>query len=298
MSRARRILRSHEALPSLVRFCKRAGLLAILCLAVLGSLEVRKRVRSDERYFLDAWRLELGPLPGWTSPEIRAELEALSILGTGERLSLFEPGVLENVKGTLERTPWIRTVSDIDIRYPTASSPGALRVEYVLRRPIAAVEHGGRYYLAEAEGRRVGVAYLEPPIEWFGVPLITGLASQGPLPEAGAAWTSRDIQQGIEVAKVLFESRIGQDFPDQPIEAIDLSNLHGRLRRGESEVYLRCGKRRLAWGRSPISSGPRTVSVEALVANLRFVLAHPDTFGSLAVIHLHRQPEAMTGVRG
>lgn len=293
-----RVLPSREALLRAGRWCVRAGLAALAVLAVLGSLYVRDQVRRDERFFLEGWKLGLGELPGWVTPEIRGEVEAVSLGEGGGRLSLFEPGVLGRIRRALEASPWIRVVRAIDVRYPTRESPGALGIELELRRPVALVEVGGLYYLTDAEGYRLGAPYQDPPTEWFGVPAVAGVPSPGRVPGPGERWASRDVEQGLEVARVLFEGRILQEYPERPIQAIDLTNLHGRVAPRESEVVLWRGTQRLAWGRSPISAGPRTATVPQLVANLRYVLSHPETFADLAVIHLHRSPEGLTGIRG
>jgi hypothetical protein len=293
-----RLLGSRDGGPA--RRLAARGLLALLLLSavVWGSLEVRRRVHGDERHRLETWRIEIGDLPGWVTPDIRAEIEAGPAAGPTESWNLLEPGVLRRVQEAFEMSPWIRRAVAGGIRFPTSAEPGSLSVSLELRRPVAIIEHGRLYYLACAEGKRLGEPYSEPPSSWFGVPVVLGSAPAGPVPEPGSTWASRDVQQGIEVARILFESRVIEDFPERPVHAIDLSNLHGRQNPRESEIVLWCGRQRLAWGRSPISAGPRTVPVPDVVANLRYVLSHPDVYGGYALIHLHRQREDLTGVRG
>jgi hypothetical protein len=276
----------------------RALLAAAIVGGVLGSLEVEKRLRRDDRFHLETWQIQTGELPAWVTDDIRTEIESLRLVGTDGPLSLFAPGVLTRVQSALENSPWIKSVTDMQVRYPTFEQPGALVLEMRLRKPVALIEQHGAYYLADAEATRLGAPYGTPPVEWFGVPAITGFDSSGAAPEPGKRWESRDVLQGVEVARVLAESGVLNDFPDQLIETIDLSNLHGRISPRESEIVLWRGRQRLAWGRSPISVGPRTVSVPQLVANLRHVLERPEAYAHLSVIHLHRRPEALTGVRG
>jgi hypothetical protein len=266
--------------------------------ALLGSLEVRRRVHSDERNRLETWRIEIGELPGWVTADIRAEIESAPPRGPDETWNLLDRGVLRRVLAAFERSPWIRKAEAARIEFPTRGEPGSLSLALELRRPVALIEHARLYYLAGPEGHRLGQPYSEPPTAWFGIPAVVGVEAPGPVPEPGAAWASRDIQQGIEVARILFEWRVIRDFPDRPVHVIDLSNLHGRREPRESEIVLWCGSQRLAWGRSPISAGPRTVTVPEIVANLRHVLSHPETYGGYALIHLHRRREDLTGVRG
>ncbi len=293
-----RMLPSGEFLAAAGRWTLRTIFAVAFVMGLIGSIQVRDAVQGDERFVLENWRLEVGALPGWVTPDIRAEIDGLRLEGVGARLSLFSPGVLARVKEGLEHSPWIKTVADMEIRYPTFEKPGVLGLELHLRRPAALVEQGGLFYLADVEGTRLGEPYREAPTEWFGIPSITGIPSPGALPGPGERWTSRDVEQGIEVARVLHENHIHRDYPGRPIDAIDLTNLHGRVAPRESEIVLLCGRQRFAWGRSPISAGARTATVPQLVSNLRLVLSNPDAFSHLAVIHLHRRPETLTGVRG
>lgn len=289
---------SRESLATAGRWTLRFLFASLLGGAVFGSFEVEKKLRRDERFYLETWRIETGALPEWVTPDIRAEIEGIRLAGEGAPLSLFSPGVLARVREALERTPWIKKVSGVQVRYPTFEKPGVLGLELHVRRPVALVEQGGLFYLVDAEGVRVGAPYADAPTDWFGVPAITGTPAPGVLPAPGERWASRDVLQGVEVAKVLFENGIQRDYPDRPLQSIDLTNLHGRIAQRESEIVLWCGKQRLAWGRSPISEGPRTATTAEIVSNLRKVLSNFDAYNNLAVIHLHRRPDSLTGVRG
>jgi hypothetical protein len=259
---------------------------------------VRDRVREDPRFCLGSWSIALGALPEWVTPEIRSELERIDLGGEEGSPSLFDGGALDRVKERLERSPWVREVSRIRLRYPTFEAAGVIDVELILRVPVALVEHGGLYYLADREGTRLGNPYREAPTVWFGVPAVVCIPAAGQLPDAGGRWTSRDVLQGLEVAKVLHESGIPREFPSRRIDSIDLSNLHGRKDPRKSEIVLWSGSLRLTWGRSPISSGARSVSVKDILANLRDVLASPDSWAHYVEIHLNRPQGNVTGVRG
>jgi hypothetical protein len=269
------------------------GLLVLL--AVAGSAKVRQSLWSDARFHLANWDLDVGELPDWVTPEIRDDLVGVSLGAEDERLSLFEPRVLDKVRAALEELSWIAAVKTIGIRYPTGKKPGSVVLELQLRRPVAVVAHAGFYYLSDRNGMRLGHGYDRSPAAWFAVPEIVGLQGDPGVPAEGESWTSRDVKQGLEVARILMENGIHADFPRRAIRAVDLTNLHGRVSLRESEIVLWCEGQQLAWGRSPISAGARTVSLSQLVANLRHVLSHPEAYGGLALIHLHRKAERLTG---
>jgi hypothetical protein len=260
-------------------------------------MAVRGAVRSDPRLLVGSWRLSIDDLPDWVTPEIRQELEAIRLDPPAGRLSVVDVGVLEEVTARAAACAWVQEVEEARLIYPTREAPGTLVLRLRLRQPVAVVEQGGTYHLSDAEARRLGGSYAESPAAWFRVPLVVGLPDPNALPPEGEQWASQDVRQGVEVARVLQQAGILRDFQERPL-AIDLSNLHGRLNSRQAEIVLWQGRQKLAWGRSPLSTAARTVSVEDLVANLRWVLSHPESFGDFAEIHLHRAREHLTGVRG
>jgi hypothetical protein len=298
------LLPSREGWSAALRWGLRGVLILSAVAFVAGSIAIRDRVRSDERFFLENWKIEIGPLPAWVTPGIQEELEAIDLGatlgddGAPARFSLFDVGVLTRVRSAIARESWVREVPSIRLQYPTPGVPGVLELGLRLRGPVALVETGGLYYLTDAEGVRLGWPYREPPTDWFQVPVITGFSGSVAVPSPGGQWGSRDIQQGLEVARILKDRNIHRDFPHRPIRAIDLSNLHGRGTARTSEIDLRVGSQRLTWGRSPISVGARAVPVDVVVSNLRMVLSMPEVTDRYSVIHLDSPSGALTAVRG
>jgi hypothetical protein len=276
----------------------RAALVALVVGATLGSLEIQHRVEGDPRYYLENWTVHTDQLPAWVTPEIRQQLETIDLGAGGPRLSLFRPGVFKELRARLQALPWIEEVSDIRLRYPVLDKQGVMDLQLRLRTPVALVEHAGLYYLADSEAMRMGEPYREAPVAWFRVPAIVRIPDPGPLPEPGQRWTSRDVLQGIEVAKVLFQHSIQREFPSRLIESIDLSNLHGVRNPRDSEIVLWVEGRNLAWGRSRISDGARTYPEEVILRNLREFLSRPEIARDVAKIYLDRDPGYLIGSRG
>lgn len=291
-----RILPSSEVLEALRRWARRAFVATLAAGALAGSWEVRKRVGEDPGYYVDQWRLEAAGLPQWVTPEIRSEIESLD-LGGGERLYLFDGGVLRKIRRSLEACPWIAEVTDIRLRPRSGPAPAGVDLELRLRSPVALVEHGQLYYLVDSAGVRLGAPYRSPPIEWFRIPAIVSIPAPGPVPAEGEPWASRDVLQGVAVAKALFEAGLTRDFHGCLVERIDLDNLHGRRDPRRAEIVLWAGGRRYDWGRSPISSGPRAVPVEATVAALRRCLSDPAALEGIREVRLDA-PGAPLGSRG
>ncbi len=288
-----------------VRWSIRLGVVALAALAVWGSVEVRRRVRADPRFDLSLWKIELGELPAWAPEEMRSDLALIDLGGSPEGpLTVFTPRVLSIVRERLLSSPWVRSIPRLRLRYPpfpsqnssrreraniaadpsggtvaaaAAGSPetGGIEVEIEVRVPRAAVVAGGACTLADAEGIRLGSPLSLESARALGVVAIVGHREglHGQPPPPGFAWEDRDVREGIEVARVLHDAGILEEFASGPrIEAIDVSNVAGRARRGECEIVIVCGDLRLGWGRSPISPGARTLPVAEILQNLRRVL--------------------------
>jgi hypothetical protein len=313
----------------------RVGLAALAGLAVWGSLEVRARVESQARFDLSNWRLEIGELPAWAPEEMRAEIASLEFADEGERLTVFTPRVLDRVRRHLLACPWIRDVPRLRLRYPGGVSAfggpghhesgsvaldpeaasgeeagavadrrqvlrgtaGGIDLELDLRVPVALVAAGGACYLADRDGIRLGPALGLERSRALGLPVIAGGEKHGPRrpPPPGLAWEDRDVREGLSVARVLYESGIREQFPAITIDAIDVTNVAERARRGECEILLSAGPLRLGWGRSPISPGARTLSVPEILANLRQVLASPPRLLEGQVVLLYTSPLVLAG---
>jgi hypothetical protein len=258
-------------------------------LVVWGAGAARERVQGDERFFFDQWTLEIGDLPWWVTPEIEKDLQAAYRFDTDERISLFDEGAIDTLRRTFEKSPWVRSAMDIEFVYPTSERPGSILAVLALRTPIAMVQIGSDCYLVDADQRRLGESYLPSDQPWFAVPRIVGVHSGDAIPKQGERWAASDVVQGIAVARVLWDDRIQVDFPHHPIDAIDVSNVEGRARRGRSEVDLICGERVFEWGRSPLSTGSKVLSISNKLHNLRRVLADPR-FGTTHVVSLYTTP--------
>ena len=266
-----------------------AMVLVVLGGLVWAALEARKRVQDDERFFFDQWTLELGELPWWVTPEIEGDLRDAYGSEARERISLFDDGALDDLRMRLERSPWVHSATDIELVYPTSERPGSIRAMLVLRTPIAMVQIAHECYLVDADQFRLGEPYSPGAQPWFAVPRLIGVRADCAVPEQGEPWRAGDVVQGLGVARVLRDNRIQADFPRQPLDAIDVSNVEGRVTGGASEVDLIFGGRIFEWGRSPFSTNSQALSIGKKLRNLRRVLADPR-FETARVVALYTTP--------
>jgi hypothetical protein len=301
-------------------FAARAGAVSLIGLFIWGSIHARARVRSDPRFDLSQWRLSIGELPAWAPPELRADLEELLIGGSAEEpLTVFTPRILDRVRGQVLASPWVREVREIHLRPPglgsrgdarglisadgptpedgaptpgAATSAGSIDLVLDLRLPVAAVAAGGSTYLTDRESVRMGPPLSLGRAREMGIPIISGGESRKPRrpPPPGSVWEDRDVREGLEVARVLFEEGIAAEFPALPIDEIDISGVGDRARGAECEIVLRAGGIRLGWGRSPLSTGARTLTVVEILKNLRRVLRHPEQCAQYELVRLYTNP--------
>lgn len=308
-----------QTLEQVLRWAGRFSLLALAVLFIWGSLEVRKRVRSDPRFRIVDRQLSLGDLPSWAPEEMRQDLEKIRVGGTDEDpLLMFSPKVLDRIRyQILVGCSWVRDVQGIRLRPPapqgasrgavSANTPGSgeipaipdgdpaggsIEVQIKLRIPVAVVEAGGTYTLVDREGVRMGPDFEASRLPGLGVPAIVGGDPRRPrrVPQPGFCWEDRDVREGLEVAKVLFDAKIAEQFPDAPVERIDITNVGERAQPGECEIYLTAGKLRLGWGRSPISAGAKTLVVPKILSNLRLALSKRQQWPGLRLVRLYTDP--------
>ncbi len=304
------------ALRGLLVWGRRVGLTVLAGLFIWGSIEVRARVRADPRFAISDRRLVVGELPAWAPEELRRDVEELRV-GNGAE-SMFVPGALARLRDEILLCPWVRNVSGLRLRAPgigrSGGEPGWVSADgsdgeapdapaappvsgwidlaLELRVPIAAVAAGGSLYLTDREAVRLGPPISPERARELRVPAIIGGETGKPrrAPAPGAGWEDRDVREGLEVAKVLHDEGIGEQFPASPIEAIDIANVADRARPGECEVYLTSGRLRLGWGRSPISAGARTLPVPEIVSNLKWVLSRKEKLAHLDLVRLYTRP--------
>ncbi|HLU47432.1 MAG TPA: hypothetical protein VK116_05085 [Planctomycetota bacterium] len=289
--RFKRLLPSPETRALVARVSLSVIGVVALVLGVWGSLRIREAARSDDRFQIGGWELSVDSFPKWVTPEIQGELARLPLELEG-RSSLFERGVLVDVREALSRSPWVERVEDVELSYPTTEAPGRIQARLVLREPVAMVAAGGDLYLADAEGRRLGAPYIdsgswrESAARWFHVPIIRGSRDLREIPVEGDKFLARDVIEGIGVAREIHRAGIHVEYPHWPIEAIDVANIGGRVQPYSGDIVLICDGRQLVWGRSPLSRESRTLPVSEVIENLRYVL-HNMHRADFKLVKLH-----------
>ena len=248
--------------------------IALVVVVIWSAHVVRNYVKDEGRFGLESCVLQVEELPGWVTPEISEEIRQLRIEGEDvAEIDIFEAGALSRVEEILEGSPWVRDVSDLNLVYPTPERLGVIEASIRFRTPVALVRIGDNAYLTDADELRLGKPYDAEDDKvhaWFGLPVIAGAPRGLEVPRAGDRWQSRSVLEGVDVARMLFDSGVLDEFPEQPIETIDVSFIRGG---GRGEIVLLSGGRKLFWGRSSYSDDARVSPIDRKLAHLRQALS-------------------------
>lgn len=150
--------------------------------------------------------------------------------------SLFDPELVTRVGHGIGSLPWVEEVVEVQKVYPRR-----LRALLRIRRPVVAVAlPTGESVLLDEGGARLPDRYY-PASARGEVPLLEGL---GPRPSVGQIQEGIRIIQELQAAEVI---RLGS------VRTVDLANIRGRRRPGESEILLRTAAGvEIEWGRSVV----------------------------------------------
>ncbi|HUU42962.1 MAG TPA: cell division protein FtsQ/DivIB, partial [Planctomycetota bacterium] len=159
------------------------------------------------------------------------------------RFSIMSPGVCERVARAFEKNPWVDEVISVRKVYPNR-----IHVTLRLRRPVAGVRHGGRTYLVDGDGRRLGAGKTAWPDGTEALPVIVSTAKT--LPESGEVWPDDGVQAGAAVARTLLSNR---DEIRTRFQQIDVRRVGSATYYKEGEILLVTHQgTSVRWGRSPL----------------------------------------------
>jgi hypothetical protein len=214
-----------------------AGAALVVSLMVI----LRSYVSRFDCYEVDARTLMPTALPSWAGAAVRRDLAVLP--GIPARFSIMQPGICETIAKAFEANPWVDEVISVRKIYPNR-----VAVEMRLRRPVAGVRFAGRYYLVDANARRLTRGIQGWPQGTDALPVL--LSSDATLPPLGEAWPGDAVKAGAAVAKTLLDHR---DKLPTRFAAIDVTNIGPRRDIRKSDIILVTHEGTFVkWGRSPL----------------------------------------------
>jgi hypothetical protein len=248
--------------------------------AVVGSLvlmlllvhrKIYERMIHSDRNKVNVGGLKVSAKPAWATEPIVISLKD-AFPGQSE-INIMDEDVVAKIGKLLEANPWVERVKSIEKR---PGSSNKLVVSLDFRKPVAAVEHKGRYYLVDAKCVRLPGEYSSMPrLNCFIAPVVgVNCAPTAP----GRAWDSDSVRAGVGVAVALDEYHA---YDAVKIVAVDVQNVGGHVSNKDSEVVIWTGDRvAIEWGRSANTEKFGEISDEQKMKNLRLVmLACPSLKG-------------------
>ncbi|MBI5367961.1 MAG: hypothetical protein HZA54_13055 [Planctomycetes bacterium] len=246
---------------------------------LLVHRKVYDHLLTEERYKLDPRSLAVIARPQWAGSGIDFSVGAN--FPYAGRVSIFEKDLVAHLAGYYGQNPWVARV--VRIR---KELPNRLRVQLEIRKPVAAVEQKGSYYLVDRDAVRLPGKYPRRPDLAYDVPVLIGVPTVPPAP--GQAWRDAAVDAGVAVAQTLLDYEL---MKSMKLIAIDVENVGGRKSARESEVVLWAEEMvPIQWGRATVTEKFGEVPVELKMKNLQLVqLACPRLRGLATVkVQFHR----------
>lgn len=255
---------------------------AVAAGAVFVVLLVHRRIFSSlegiPAYHYSASTLTLKVRPAWASADPQIVVDIAPDL-KGEA-SLLNPRLVPYIAERLKADPWVRRVVRVERRYGDPS--GGVRVRLEIREPYLVVERREGYFLVDRDGVRLPGQYARRPCLDPGVPVYPVRGIPGPVPVAGARWEDPGILAAVDVADVLGGYGVGGMVSTQ---AIDVSNIGGRVDRREPEILIWAEQGvAIRWGRPRTTEAYGEPDVRTKLQSLAMVLRQYPRLGGLASV--------------
>ncbi len=203
--------------------------------------------------------------PAWMNDELRQRIIQIATPVTAK--SSLDHDQVKEIAEILAAEPWVKKVNRV--RRTFGKAPGdTLEVDCDFRAPVALVQDDGWFWMVDAEGVKLPERFAKEELskvaigrglEKIQLRVVTGVHSAAP--QAGEKWTGRDLEAGIELAKLFFDKPYMND-----VAAIDVSSvdpLHPDVAGAKNEVVLHTRyNTQIRWG-SPIRQNGFSVEVSS-----------------------------------
>jgi hypothetical protein len=259
---------------------------AIALLVLIAGLGVflvgllKRRALGAEYFRVDPEQIEIGEIPSSVPERVSAEIETLAHVSAR---SIFDPDLVEDLRTSLLRHPWVREVADV-----RRVLPNRVVLDLRLRSPSAVVEVGAWKLAVDDEGV---VLEDHPSLVPPGLRRIRGDKKSVPrIPRQGNAFACQPVLDGLAVAEDLRAHASHAVFRFVGVAAIDVTGV-GTSRSSEIVLELTNGTL-VDWGSAKTGAlGPIEIPVSAKLDNLLLVQdQNPGLHGVTRVNAATRDP--------
>ena len=280
-----------------VRRC--AGLVGGIVVMGLLSWVMLHNLRTNERYQVDPGRIELSSAPSWAKgslakrlkheieDDLRADLADLPVTNA------FDDELMDTITARIERSPWVRSVTRIERRFPTESE-GYSRLLPVLeiRTPVVIIDTDERYVLLDGDGVVLPLHLSKEGKDFalFTEQLVTPLrlvrGVGGKAPAAGEVWNNEQVVAALSMERVIRQAELDRAMPIYAIELVGVpqqADARGRVHyQPDGGVVLipdqgRMPGARVMWGRPPVHASTLELSPNDKLNELKNRLRAMDT---------------------
>lgn len=243
------------------------GLAAVSFLTLLGFSINASRDYADRSVLKPKTPIavQLVNPPAWMNDELRQRI--IQIATPVSAKSSLDHDQVKEIAEILSAEPWVIKVNRIQRVY--GSAPGdTLEVDCDFRAPVALVQDEGWFWMVDAEGIKLPERFTKDELakvaigrglEKIQLRVVTGIHQ--PAPQAGEKWPGRDLEAGIELARLFFDKPYMND-----VAMIDVSNVdpvNPQMAGAKNEVVLHTRyNTQIRWG-SPIQQSGFSVEVPA-----------------------------------
>jgi hypothetical protein len=234
----------------------------ILTLGVRASKEFAERSALRPSTPVD---VQLVNPPGWMNDELRQRI--IQVATPVSAKSSLDPDQVKEIAQILAAEPWVKHVNQVRRVY--GKSPGdTLEIDCDFRAPVALVQDGGWFWMVDAEGIKLPERFTKEELakvaigrglEKIQLRVVTGVHQLAP--QAGEKWTGRDLEAGIELARLFFDKPYMNDVAMIDVSGVDPVNPSTAGAKNEVVLHTRYNTQ-IRWG-SPVQQPGFSVEVGA-----------------------------------
>ena len=201
--------------------------------------------------------------PAWMNDELRARIIQIATpVSPKSSLDGREP---KDVADILAAEPWVKRVNQVRRVYGNA--PGdTLEIACDYRAPVALVQDEGWFWMVDADGVKLPERFAKSELsrvaigkglEKIQLRLIVGVHATSP--QAGEVWPGKDIQAGLELARLFHDKPYMNDVAMIDVSDVDAESAGAVGLKNEIVLHTRFNTQ-VRWG-EPIQRGPFSVDV-------------------------------------
>ncbi len=236
------------------------GLAAISFATIVGMGINYSRDYADRSVLTptSAIAVQLVNPPTWMNEELRQRIVQIATPVTAK--SSLDHDQVKEIAQILSAEPWVKKVNQIRRVY--GKQPGdTLEVDCDFRAPVALVQDQGWFWMVDADGVKLPERFTKEELskvaigrglEKIQLRVVTGVHDAAP--QAGEKWNGRDLEAGIELARLFFNKPYMNDVAMIDVSGVDPINPQAAGAKNEVVLHTRYNTQ-IRWGSAIPKSG-------------------------------------------